>query len=78
MNVLKYLRTESDFTHRHLATLSGLTSSEISLIESGRLKPSQGQLERLAKALHVSRPAALIEKVQLIDQQRAVVEQVPA
>ena len=71
MLVIKYLRTEFNYTHRHLATLSGLNTAEISLIENGRLRPSPPQLEKLAQALEVSRPSVLLEQAQLIPAQEA-------
>ncbi len=54
MLVLKYLRTQFKYSHSLLATLAHLTSNEIALIESGRLKPSPHQLNALARALEVS------------------------
>ena len=36
-----------------LAHFSRLSASEISKVETGRLRPSKGQLERLARALEL-------------------------
>ena len=73
MNVLKFLRTEHNFTHKHVALITDLTSAEVSLIETGRLRPTSQQLEKLAKAFRVSRPEILLEPARLIDEQRATV-----
>jgi len=51
---IKEKRIRRGWTQIDLAYHSRLASSEISRIESGRLKPTDGQIQRLAKALGVS------------------------
>jgi transcriptional regulator with XRE-family HTH domain len=46
-------RQRLGWTQTDLAYHSRVSNAEISRIESGRLKPSLGQLERLARALGV-------------------------
>jgi ribosome-binding protein aMBF1 (putative translation factor) len=46
-------RTRRGWTQVDLSYHSPVPASEISKIESGRLKPSLGQIERLARALGV-------------------------
>lgn len=56
----------------------GMTPSTFSMLASGRLKPSQRQLELLGKALHVDPPSALFEEVELTERQQALVDHVLA
>lgn len=46
-------RLQKRWTQTDLSYHSRVSASEISKIESGRLKPSLGQIERLARALGV-------------------------
>jgi transcriptional regulator with XRE-family HTH domain len=78
VTLLQYIRRVHGWTAYELGAKAGLPQPAVSLIESGRMKPSRRQLELLATALHVTPPSALLEEVQLVDRQRAVVEQVPA
>jgi transcriptional regulator with XRE-family HTH domain len=50
---IKEERTRRGWTQTDLAYHSRLSAAEISRIESGRLKPSKGQIERIARALGV-------------------------
>jgi transcriptional regulator with XRE-family HTH domain len=50
---VKEIRIRGGLTQRDLSYLSRVPISEISRIECGRLKPTNGQLQRLAKALGV-------------------------
>jgi hypothetical protein len=75
---LPYLRARlerqaADLNLKQASLLSGLTAAEISLIETGRLVPTQAQLEKLARVFPVS-PASLLLKpvtVRDLDEQRA-------
>jgi transcriptional regulator with XRE-family HTH domain len=75
VTLLKHIRIRLDLSARELGTLAGVHQPLVSLIESGRLRPTPEQLDALARALHVDPPAALLEEVQLIDRQRIVAEQ---
>jgi len=70
-------RLEQGDSIRQLATRSGLSYGEISLIETGRLKPTDQQLAKLAAALNITRTERLVRNVTLADVER-VLEQVPA
>jgi transcriptional regulator with XRE-family HTH domain len=72
----KYRRYELGLSASAVAIRAGMTQPEVTLIENGRLKPSPAQLEKLARALGVTRPAALLEEVRLIDSQQAVLNEV--
>jgi transcriptional regulator with XRE-family HTH domain len=50
---LKIARAMAGLQQKQLATLVGLDSSHISLIEKGKRKPSVGTLERLCHALEI-------------------------
>ena len=57
-------RKDRNHSQSELSRLSGLHPTTISLIESGRFLPSQGQLERLSKALRFpGNPEELLEGV---------------
>ncbi len=62
MSIRDY-RQQRGWTQTDLSYHSRVSASEISKIESGRLKPSLGQIERIARALGV--------KPEQIDAQRA-------
>lgn len=49
--LIKHLRKQLGWSQARLARESSLCQSTLSQIESGRLKPYQGQLEKLAQAL---------------------------
>jgi transcriptional regulator with XRE-family HTH domain len=49
----RHERQRRDLTLKALALLSGLTTAEISLIETGRLTPTPAQLEKLARAFGI-------------------------
>jgi transcriptional regulator with XRE-family HTH domain len=76
VTLLRHIRLTRGWTAAELGMKAGLPQPAVSLIETGRLKPSPRQLELLASALHVNLPSALLEEVRLVDSQRAVVEQV--
>lgn len=48
------LRTEKKLTLRQLGELSGVSSSEINVIENGKVSPRLDTLELLAKGLDIS------------------------
>jgi transcriptional regulator with XRE-family HTH domain len=50
---IKEERTQRGWTQIDLSYHSRVPASEISKIECGRLKPSPGQIERIARALGV-------------------------
>lgn len=54
LNRLRNLRTSMHLTIKELASLSSVSASEISWIETGRTKPKLATLEKLAKALNTS------------------------
>jgi transcriptional regulator with XRE-family HTH domain len=70
--VRPYLRCEFErhkrnWAQAYLSKLTGISQGDISAIESGRWIPSANQLGKLALALGVTPPAALIEPVNIID-----------
>ena len=54
MTKIRDERIRRGWNQTDLAYHSRVSQAEISRIESGRLKPSAGQIERLARALGVS------------------------
>jgi transcriptional regulator with XRE-family HTH domain len=80
ITVAKFRRLQLGLSTYGVAELAGpgLTQPQVSLIENLVLKPSPSQLAKLAHALRVTTPAALLQEVQLVDAQRAVLEQVVA
>ncbi len=59
---IRDLRKSRKVTQFELARRTRIHPSEISRIESGRLRPTKSELERIAEALHVE-PTALAEFV---------------
>jgi transcriptional regulator with XRE-family HTH domain len=60
---IKIERLRRKWTQTDLGARSGLSASDISRIETGRLRPYPGQAARLAKALKVA-PEDLLEHVE--------------
>ena len=58
MKKVRALREAEGWSQSELARRAGLHSTTVSVIESGRWKPGQGQIEKLAAALGVE-PADL-------------------
>ena len=65
---LEFERHRRRWSQGFLATLTGIRQPEISLIERGRLQPTDEQLERLARALNVAPPSALLKPVVLAEE----------
>jgi len=61
---LRVLRKERDLTQRKLASLAGVSSNAISLIERGEISPSVATLQNLATALNVKMSYFFDEDVQ--------------
>ena len=61
----KFLRIEQGHSQRGLCRLTrnAVKQSELSLIESGRLTPTDRQLQALARALGATPPEVLLEQV---------------
>ncbi|PBQ33899.1 transcriptional regulator [Sphingobacteriaceae bacterium] len=66
-DILRELRTEKGFSQEHLAELSGLDRTYVSLLERGLRQPTLSTLFSLANALEVA-PSKI---VQLIEKQNA-------
>lgn len=65
---LKYERAERALRQADLAKLAKMTSLEVCYIESGRLKPTDKQAEKLAKALDwAGTPSELFEEICIRD-----------
>ena len=62
---LETLRREKGLSKTALGKQCGIQYSMIGWIESGRFKPYPSQLEKLAKALGVEDPQALLEEVEV-------------
>jgi transcriptional regulator with XRE-family HTH domain len=60
---LRYIRLERGINQNALAKRSSVRQQTISLIEIGRLKPTESELARLADALNVSPPSRLMKHV---------------
>ncbi len=56
MTNLQFLRLEQRLKQPALAKQSGVPQPTISLIENGRLNPTEEELQRLGRALGVSPP----------------------
>jgi transcriptional regulator with XRE-family HTH domain len=59
---IKDERIKKGWTQTDLSYFSRVPAAEISRIECGRLKPSAGQLERLAKALKIKPEQLAVEQ----------------
>jgi transcriptional regulator with XRE-family HTH domain len=59
---MKVRRTRLGWTQTKLAAAADLSASDVSRIESGRLKPYPSQVVRLAKALKLN-PRQLLQSV---------------
>jgi len=60
-SIIRKLREEKGFSQRQLASLSGVSNTEISRIESSeRKQPSQETLSKLAKCLSISYEELLV------------------
>jgi transcriptional regulator with XRE-family HTH domain len=63
----RFERQRRNWTLKQTAFFSTLTTAEISLIETGRLTPTDAQLEKLARAFRVSPPSVLLKPVAVSD-----------
>ena len=72
MTTLQFLRIDQGLKQPALAKSSGVPQPTISLIENGRLNPTEDELARLGRALGVP-PSVLMRPVTL-----ALTEGVPA
>ena len=70
----RYERLARHLTQAQLATLTGLHSSEVSLIENGRLVPSPQQLDKLAKVFGITPASVLLKPVSIKDDPEEEVE----
>ena len=61
-----YLRLTRRLTQNQLATLTGINQSHVSLMELGRLTPTQTQLEGMARALGIA-PARVLMKAVVVE-----------
>jgi transcriptional regulator with XRE-family HTH domain len=64
---IKYERKTRGFTQDVVDVLAFVHQPQLSLIENGRLRPTQAQLQRLAKALRVSPPEVLLRPVEIVE-----------
>lgn len=64
---IRFERIRRGWTQRQLSRLARVTQSDISLIEIGRLLPTQDELGRLALALDVATPADLLRDVVAVE-----------
>ncbi len=62
--VLRRVRTERGLTQEHLAALSGLHRTEISLLERGERKPLLETIVALCRGLGVT-PAEMLHEVKI-------------
>jgi transcriptional regulator with XRE-family HTH domain len=60
MRLLEFERRKRRWSQAHLADLAGLPQSDISLLETGRLRPSPSQSARLAAVLGIAPDALLL------------------
>lgn len=66
---LKYERIKRHWSQTELGRRAGgLRAEIISLIESGRLQPTEEQLLHLANALAIAPPAVLLKPTVLVDE----------
>ena len=65
---IKYERLRAGWDHKFVGRLSGLPQPTISLIEQGRLVPTDDELERIARVLKVTPPSALLKPVVLAEE----------
>lgn len=66
MTLLTYVRRNEGLTQADLAARAGLHRLTVWGIERGRVNPNPDELERLATALHVQPPEALLEQVEVV------------
>jgi transcriptional regulator with XRE-family HTH domain len=72
VNRLEEVRRARQWTKAELARRAGLHASTVGAIESGRLRPYPGQLQKLCRALRISVADAshLLDEVVNGDEQR--------
>jgi transcriptional regulator with XRE-family HTH domain len=70
---LKFERHARGWRQIDVARLARIPQPTISAIESGRLNPTHAELERLADALRVSPPEALLKPVAVADPEEQTV-----
>lgn len=62
---IKYLRTNIGITSEELANITGINHSLIKKYETNRVVPKQNQIEKLAKALNVSRVVLIMSEIEV-------------
>ena len=72
MLLVKFERLQQRLSQDVVGLVAHIPQPIISLIECGRLVPTPAQLERLAKALNVQPPEALLEPVTSVGTERRV------
>ncbi|MBS1819287.1 MAG: helix-turn-helix transcriptional regulator [Acidobacteria bacterium] len=65
VTLLVYLRRNEGLSQAQLAARAGLKRGTLLDIERGRINPRTHELERLAAALRVHPPAALLQQVEV-------------
>jgi transcriptional regulator with XRE-family HTH domain len=63
MSRAEFERRKRGLTQNQLATLTGVPQTYISLLERGRLVPTEQELVSLSEVLEVSPPSALLKPV---------------
>jgi transcriptional regulator with XRE-family HTH domain len=71
---VRYERLRRRLSIKNAGRLAGLTTAEISLLESGRLTPSPSQMARLGKAYQVEPASLLFKPVSIQDDSETVAE----
>lgn len=63
---LRFERIKRGWTQRQLGDLARVRQVDVSFIETGRLRPTEEQLRRLARALGISPPDVLLRPVKVV------------
>lgn len=61
MRLLEFERRKRRWSQAHLADLAGMPQSDISLLETGRLRPSDSQAARLVAVLGIAADVLFLE-----------------
>ena len=64
MLTIKFLRLERGLTQAQFAKLTGVALTHVALVETGRLKPTEAELDKYARALGVS-PSVLLREAKV-------------
>jgi transcriptional regulator with XRE-family HTH domain len=62
--VIKFLRLEKNLTQAQFAKLAGASLTHLALIETGRLKPTDAELNKYSRALGVA-PSVLLREARV-------------